>query len=124
MHFDDWSFPGWGVVVIAAGLVATAWVRAHWAGPLRESLARSSPNRLFRGLCRVHALAWADRRLLWRLARFQGLDTPARLFLEPERFDRAALDPRMPDAQTRYQAIRGRLFAGLEGNTESAGENS
>ena len=115
MHFDDWIFPGWGVVVIAAGLVAVAWARAHWAGPSPHGLTPSSPNRLFRGLCRAHGLAWADRRLLLRLARFQELDNPGRLFLEPERFDPAALDPGLPDAQSRYQASASGCLPGSKG---------
>jgi hypothetical protein len=107
----------WGVGLTVAGLLVAVWVWGWWTGRSQGPLTRSSPKRLFHGLCRAHGLARGDRRLLWRLARFQGLDSPGRLFLEPERFDPAVLDPRVPDCQSRYQAIRGRLFAGIEVNT-------
>jgi hypothetical protein len=114
MHLNDWTFPGWGVVVIAIGVLVTAWLRNRGTIASPGGRPPSSPKQLFRGLCRAHGLTWNDRRLLSQLARFQGLDSPGRLFLEPERFDLAALDPGMPDVQSRYQSIRTRLFAGLE----------
>ncbi len=74
--------------------------------------AINSPRRLFRDLCRLHGLDRASRGLLRRLARQQQLDHPARLFVEPERFDPCNLGPLANQAR-RYQAIHQRLFGPL-----------
>jgi hypothetical protein len=66
---------------------------------------------LFRDLCRAHGLDRAQRNLLERLAAAQGLSVPARLFLEPERFARAALGPSLSGEFEDVDAIRRIIFA-------------
>jgi hypothetical protein len=100
-------------MTVAALIVAgtlTAWILGWWVGRSENHLTRSCPRRLFLGLCRAHGLTWGDRRLMWRLARLQGLESPGRLFLEPERFDPAHLAAKTPKLQARYEVIRGLLF--------------
>ena len=71
-----------------------------------------SPSRLFRDLCRLHGLDRTSRRLLCRLAHYQKLDHPGRLFVEPERFEPENLGPLASHLQ-RYREIRERLFGSL-----------
>jgi hypothetical protein len=116
---DRWAGDFWwmAVVIAVVGLLMAKWILDWWTGRSQARVTRRSLKLLFLGLCRAHGLAWGDRRLLWRLARFQKLDSPGRLFLEPERFDPTLLDPSAPNCLARYQSLRGRLFAGLEVNT-------
>ena len=62
---------------------------------------------VFRELCRAHGLNWHDRRLLHALARAQQLETPAQLFVEPQRF---AWEKAGSSLQQRIAALRQRLF--------------
>jgi hypothetical protein len=71
----------------------------------------NSPLRLFWELCRAHKLRWRECWWLWRLARAERLRDPARLFLEPERFDPAQLGPALARRQRELTSIRNRLFA-------------
>jgi len=103
----------WVVVLIVVGLLPAVWILGRLTGRWQSGAARSSPGRLFASLCRAHGLSWPDRWLLGRLALFHALSDPARLFLEPERFDPRGLDPRLRKWERRLQAIRSRLFAGL-----------
>jgi hypothetical protein len=50
---------------------------------------------------------------LWRLARSHGLRAPARVFLEPERFESSRLSPVMRRHAARLEGLQDRLFAGL-----------
>ena len=110
---SEWGLWWMAMVIAVVGLLMAKWILDWWMGRSQARVTRSNPKRLFVGLCRAHGLAWGDRRLLWRLARFQELDSPGRLFLEPERFDPAVLDPGTPNGVARYQSLRNRLFAGL-----------
>lgn len=103
----------WVAVLIVGGLLAAVAILVSQTGRRQRRAMPSNPRRLFADLCQAHGLARDDRRLLHRLAGSQGLDAPARLFLEPERFDPAVLPARLRSWGARFQAIRGRLFAGL-----------
>jgi hypothetical protein len=70
----------------------------------------NNPRALFRALCRAHRLDLGSRRLLDRLARQQRLADPARLFLEPERFELNNLGPTLKSQQARFVTLRDRLF--------------
>lgn len=70
-----------------------------------------SPKALFRELCRAHGLDRASRNLLAQLALRHDLTDPARLFLEPERFDMARLGPGWQDKVGLLDSLRARLFA-------------
>ncbi|MBX3412311.1 MAG: hypothetical protein KF708_06295 [Pirellulales bacterium] len=97
------------LTLAVAGLAALAlWARQVRAGSGRQ---QNNPRALFRALCRAHGLDHASRRLLDQLARQQRLADPARLFLEPERFEAASLGPALKSQQGRYASLRDRLFA-------------
>ena len=104
---------GWLLVLILVGLLPAVWLLGRLTGRGREEIPRNDPGRLFAGLCRAHGLSWSDRRFLRRLARSQGLEDPACLFVEPDWFDASGLDGGPHDWGRRGQAIRNRLFAGL-----------
>ncbi len=102
-----------GLLLGAAGLAAVIWFVSRLAGGRNRRSVSNSPAKLFMSLCRVHGLAWQDKWLLWRLARWQRLDDAARLFLEPEQFDLEGLSPDLGARTQRLKALRDRLFADL-----------
>lgn len=70
----------------------------------------NSPKELFRSLCRVHQLDRANRRVLKAMARHQRLTQPARLFLEPERFESVNLSPALRTQLGVVEALQAKLF--------------
>ncbi|MCG8584746.1 MAG: hypothetical protein MI757_08555 [Pirellulales bacterium] len=107
--FDLSDLVAWIAVIVVIALLVWLLVRFkdRQDGPDRTN----SPRRLFGELCRVHGLTLKDRWLLWRVARWQRLSHPAKLFLEPERFDAANLSTRLRANQARLTQLRERLFA-------------
>lgn len=97
------------LTLAVAGLAAIA----VWARQVRSKGERqyNNPRALFRALCRAHGLDHGSRRLLDQLARQQRLADPARLFLEPERFEPAHLGATLKSQQARFATLRDRLFA-------------
>ena len=85
-------------LAILAALALCLWIASRWLYRSDRRLPYNNPRRLFRILCRAHGLGAADRRVLARLAQQHGLLNPARLFLEPERFNisTAPGNPRLP----------------------------
>lgn len=73
----------------------------------------NSPPELFRELCRVHRIDWADRRLLKSLAAEWEMTSPALLFIEPERFNAARLPEHWHEKTSRLEELRQRLFGAL-----------
>jgi hypothetical protein len=88
------------------------WGAAHWL-QRRGGMSANRPLGLFLRLSKAHGLSWSDRWLLWRLARSHRLRAPARLFLEPERFDASRLPPALRRHAPRLEGLQERLFAGL-----------
>jgi|GEM_PF-1566639 len=80
----------------------------------RRHAAFHSPRRLFLALVKAHRLSILDAWLLWRAASACQLEDPARLFLEPERFDPQALPRRLARHSGRLASLKNRLFAGLK----------
>ncbi len=74
-----------------------------------------SHRALFRSLANAHALNFAQKRLLKELARAHRLAQPARLFLEPERFDAARLTQSLARRQGQLDTLRSKLFGDLSG---------
>ncbi len=72
-----------------------------------------SPKRLFLSLCRAHRLGWKQTWLLWQLARAQGLENAALLFVDPDRFDPNYIGLWLRPHQPALLEIRKRIFAGL-----------
>jgi hypothetical protein len=65
-----------------------------------------SPPELFRELCRAHGLSWSTRRLLKRLAAEWQMSSPARLFVEPDRFNAACLPAEWQEPENAEQLDR------------------
>jgi hypothetical protein len=101
------------ILVGLAAVILVLWLSSHFSEQRRRPTAFHSPWRLFLTLARAHRLSWMDVLLLWRLSRFHRLEDPARLFLEPERFEREGLSRPLARHAARLQSIRSRLFGGL-----------
>jgi len=85
------------VVLVVANRVARRWrFNSHPA--------------LFYGLCKVHGLDSAARRLLKRVVRFHRLGQPGRLFVEPKWLDPANLGPSFQPQAPELERLRNRLF--------------
>jgi hypothetical protein len=96
-----------------AAVVLVVWLLSYFSGSRRRPAAYHSPGRLFLAIAKGHRLSWRETWLLWRVARWHRLEDPARLFLEPDRFDRENLGASLMRHAARLQSLRGRLFAGL-----------
>lgn len=102
-----------GAIVVSLALVGLLVAFALWLkfyGRAQKRVSYNKPKALFGALCRAHRLVYAERRLLKSLARGHKLKQPARLFLEPARFDVESLGGRWRKRQPRLVALRGRLF--------------
>lgn len=102
------------LLIVSVGFLAVACLLAllRWLAQGTPPRPVNSPRRLFRELCRLHGLDHGSRLLLLRLARYQKLDHPGRLFVAPERFEPGNLGP-LASKQQRYREIRERLFGAL-----------
>lgn len=99
-----------GLILLGAfaiGVLILSWLLS------RQERRRTynSPQALFRELCRAHGLDRASRRLLAQLARWQRLEHPALLFVEPNRFEPANLSPYLSTQRRAFESLRNRLFA-------------
>lgn len=92
-----------GVIVLSVWLFAMYY---NW----RENNNKRSPSGLFRQLCQAHKLDFRSSRLLRKLATWHKLTHPARLFLEPERFDAAKLSPVLKQQQATLERLRNHIF--------------
>jgi hypothetical protein len=97
-------------IIVAALLIAALAFLARVVAR-REKQTFSSPRALFRELCKAHDLDLASRRLLRRLARAAAIRQPARLFLEPQRFEPTALSADLRAQWPAIEALRAKLFA-------------
>jgi len=98
-------------LLILAGIAVAVWFLSRLLPLGGQRRARSSPGRLFLSLCTAHRLRWREYWWLWRLARSQRLRDPARLFLEPERWEAAGLSPALRVHASQLTRLRERLFA-------------
>lgn len=101
------------LVLIAVALAVVYWLAGRTGRPGREQ-RYDHPRALFRALCRAHGLDRASRRLLDQLARQQRLSDPARLFLEPERFEAVNLGASLKPRRHQFVALRDHIFAETE----------
>ena len=100
-------------LLILGGVAVAIWVLSQFLARQEKNKPCNKPGRLFRNLCKAHGLGLADYWLLWRLARYHRLRDPARLFLEPERFDAANLNVAWRARAEQLREIGERLFADL-----------
>jgi len=99
----EWQ--GLAVVVVTAIVVTAAlWWFKRWR-TVRAAHLTNSPPHLLQELCIRHGLARPDQRLLTSLAREQGLENPAQLFVDPRLWEPS----RMGSLGRRYAAQLGRL---------------
>lgn len=102
------------VVILLVGLgslISLIWLLSVLMNWQEQGRRRPSPLRLFFELSRAHRLAWTDVWLLWRLARSQHLSDPARIFLEPDRFEPAHLVGSLRPSAGRLKALSEQLFS-------------
>ena len=97
------------VVTVVVGLVFL--LSRHLAKTEHQSL--NNPKALFRELCKLHGLRLAERRALAKLAKLHQLEHPARLFVEPERFDAMVEHPLLASHAGMIRNLRERLFVGM-----------
>jgi hypothetical protein len=94
-------------ILLAIWLLSRVLERFDGRRPVDSSIM------LFLSLCRAHRLRWPEWWLLFRVAREQKLNDPARLFLEPERLEPANLPAALRPRSEQLEGLRRRLFAGL-----------
>lgn len=99
----------WFFVALIVALVIAAMIASR-ISTIRSRPGYASPRRLFHQLCKAHKLRLRQRWLLWRLARWQRLQHPASLFLEPARFAPANLGPSLIAHKDQFQEIRALLL--------------
>jgi hypothetical protein len=104
------------VLLILAAMVLLVWLLSLVANWRQRRGPYTSPLRLFFSLCRAHRLGWGEWWWLWRLARSQRLSDPARLFLEPERFEPSHLAAGLRGQAALFRRVRDRLFADSGGH--------
>lgn len=111
--YEDKAFE----TIAAAAVIITISVTLILVGRYFRRFERlktyDSPPELFRELCRVHRIDWANRRLLKRLAAEWEMTSPALLFIEPERFNAARLPEHWHEKTGQLEALRQRLFGAL-----------
>lgn len=96
-----------GILAIVA---AIAWLIVRYV-KLREQRNASSAQHLFHELCRAHHLDRPTRKLIQSLANAHGLADPARMFVEPHRFNADKLGPAFANSRRRLAELRQQLFA-------------
>ena len=93
---------GAAIGVVSVVRVVANRIARHWRF--------NSHPALFYGLCKVHGLDSAARRLLKRVVRFHRLGQPGRMFVEPKWLDPAALGPSFQTQAAELERLRNRLF--------------
>jgi hypothetical protein len=96
-----------GVLAVAAILVC--WAIVRWQQH-RSKKPMDHPWRLLRELAQAHGLRRSEERLLHQIVRRYGIEPPARLLLEPERFQTAASDELFQRERQVILHLKNRLF--------------
>jgi hypothetical protein len=96
---------------VAAAVIAVFVVVASILAKQDKHRLFNSPRALFNALCKAHNLDRGSRMLLKQLAQAQQLTVPARMFLEPDRFDPALLGPELRHYRDTVIQLRNKLFA-------------
>ena len=108
-QFDSGDLAILGLVLV--GVVLALVLLSRFSSRKSGGKSYNSPRALFRSLAKAHGLNRVSRRLLQRVARWQRLAHPARLFLEPSRFDPVNLSPKLRAQLTEIHALRDQIFA-------------
>ncbi len=107
--FDPTDLLWWAFVAVL--VLAAFGVLARILANQDKRRLFNSPRALFNALCKAHGLDRASKTLLKQLARSQQLTVPARLFLEPDRFQPGMLSAELRPQRAAVAALRQRLFA-------------
>ncbi|HTU24345.1 MAG TPA: hypothetical protein VMF30_03035 [Pirellulales bacterium] len=107
-RFDASDLLLWILLPVAFFVVVGVLARLLSRGDNRQLF--NSPRRLFHALCRAHHLERPERSLLAQIAKAEGIDQPARLFLDPDCFQRATIHPALEGKQSAIAALTDRLF--------------
>ncbi len=96
-------------VLVLVGIGVAIWLLGRFVSS-RERRGYYDAHALFRELCRAHGLDFRSRRLLRRVAQRQQLALPARLFVEPQRFDAAIYDSDLAEHREQLEQLRTKLI--------------
>jgi hypothetical protein len=110
-HFD--RLPNMYELLILGSVTLLVVITIAWQAIARRrkrDFDFNRPPRLFADLCRAHKLNRSDRRLLKLLAAARGLKIAATLFVEPDYFDTADLQPSLKPAANDLRQLRHKLF--------------
>jgi hypothetical protein len=108
------------LLIVAGVVIFVFWVFALFTQRHDRRPSYHRPWQLLLTLSRAHHLRWAEILFLWQLARYQNLDDPARLFLEPDRLTPEQAGPVLGERAELMELLRNRLFAGLHDEDSSS----
>lgn len=121
---DRAQFDSGDVVLFLASLAVVftvLWLLARWS----ERRVRSDSSlALFWTLAKAHGISWADRWMLWRIARNKGVAEPALLFLEPRLTSPQTMQRLAPQPAARLKALRRQFFFGIDRADDVPGDTS
>jgi hypothetical protein len=109
---DEANFGPLTVGAVAVGLFAIVcllWFLSRTRDSDREKTI-DNPRKLMRELAHAQQLSGAQERLIRRVVRHYRIEPPARVMLEPERFDTAALDSHFAAEKQGILQLKERLF--------------
>ena len=101
------------VIAVLLAALGGVWLVSRRIS-MKESGRYHNHRGLFRELCRAHQLGWSDRRLLLVAARQQGIAVPARMFLDPDRFEPERLKDLKAEQRGRVAELHETLFLAEE----------
>jgi hypothetical protein len=97
-------------ILAILGVSVVLYLVNRWHSRRSGKQSYNSPSAMFHELCQAHNLDRKTRQLLKRVAQWQGLTHPARLFLEPERYEPANLSPELERFSAELFELRAKLF--------------
>lgn len=111
---DDLSM----LLLILTGVVLAVFLLSRFLSRQDRHKSHNSPRALFRSLAKAHELDRKRRGLLRQVARWQRLAHPARLFLEPWRFEPVNLSPPLRKRLDEIRALRDHIFGARIGDLD------
>lgn len=99
------------VTAVAIVIVTLIWLFTRTRHP-EQKRPINHPWKLMTELAQAHRLSSQQQRLLQRMVRHFSVEPPARIFLEPERFDQAIQEATFQSQTPRLAQLKERLFGG------------
>jgi len=97
------------LVLILAAAGVGIWLLSRYVNRKYQG-GYANPRALFNALCTAHNLDYNGRRVLKRLAKFHGFAQPARIFLEPGRFESKNVAAAMNEDPEIIENLRDHIF--------------